>query len=222
MRAVAATDVIDARGVSPSRAPLQTGGALRAEDDTDEALIARAGRGDRLAASRLVLRHTDRIFAASWRILGDRASAEDATQETFLKLWTAAPNWRRDGASLKTWLYKVSMNACIDRLRKRGREAPESAAPETADRAPSADEAMIAEQRAQAIDAALAALPERQRLAVTLCHYEELSNIEAASVLGISVEAVESLLGRARRALRASLLDVAGREKGAAHDRAAV
>jgi RNA polymerase sigma-70 factor (ECF subfamily) len=195
------------------------GGRLAVGEDSDETLVARAGRGDRAAASALVLRHTDRIFAASYRMLGERAGAEDATQETFLRLWKNAARWRPQGAKFETWLYKVAMNVCLDRLRKRGREAPEEAAPERADSAPRADEQIMAEERRLAVEGALAELPERQRLAVTLCHYQELSNIEAAEIMEVSVDALESLLARGRRALRDALLARRGElMEGVRHD----
>lgn len=190
-------------------------------EDSDEALVARAGRGDRAAASALVLRHTDRIFAASYRMLGERAGAEDAVQETFLRLWKTAARWKPQGAKFETWLYKVAMNVCLDKLRKRGREAPEEAAPERADSAPRADEQLISEERRAAVETALADLPERQRQAITLCHYQELTNIEAADIMEISVEAVESLLARGRRALRDALFPQRGElMEGARHDAA--
>lgn len=174
-------------------------------EDTDEALAARAGRGDRLAASALVARHTDRIFAASYRMMGNRAAAEDVTQETFLRLWKNAARWRPQGARIETWLYKVAMNLCIDTLRKRRREAPQEAAPERADPGLRADERLAVGERRNAVEAAIASLPDRQRMAITLCYFEECSNIEAAESLGVSIDAVESLLARARRALKMKL-----------------
>jgi RNA polymerase sigma-70 factor (ECF subfamily) len=171
----------------------------------------------------LVLRHTDRIFAASYRMLGDRAGAEDAVQETFLRLWKNAARWKPQGAKFETWLYRVAMNVCLDRLRKRGREAPEEAAPEQVDSSPRADQQMISEERRAAVERALAGLPERQRLAITLCHYQELSNIEAAEIMEISVEAMESLLARGRRTLRDLLWERRGElTEGASHDAATV
>ncbi|MEL7486791.1 MAG: RNA polymerase sigma factor [Pseudomonadota bacterium] len=193
-------------GVFDGRAKTSDRGALRGSRDTDEDLIARAGEGDRLAASELVLRHTDKIMGACYRMLGERSAAEDAAQETFLRLWKHAGKWRNEGAKFETWLYRVAMNVCLDRLRKRGREAPEEAAPEQVDHGPRADALLIEEERRAMIETALARLPDRQRLAITLCHYQELSNIEAAKIMETSVEAVESLLSRARRALRERLL----------------
>lgn len=178
------------------------------EDDSDDALVKRAGRGDRLAASRLIARHSPKILAVCTRMLGERASAEDCAQETFLKLWRSADRWRPGRAKFETWLYRVATNACIDRLRQR---KPETAAEETldyaeyADGAPLADDGMIAEERRAIIEAALGALPARQRLAVVLSHYQEMSCADAAAVMEVSVDAFESLLARARRSLKESL-----------------
>ena len=176
--------------------------------DTDADLVARAGQGDRLAASELVLKHTDKIMGVCFRMLGDRASAEDATQETFIRLWKHASRWRDKGAKIETWLYRVASNICLDRLRKTGREAPEDAIPEQVDRAKPADAAMIEDEQRAIIENALNSLAERQRLAITLCHYQELSNIEAAEIMETTVEAVESLLSRARRNLRERLVSM--------------
>ncbi len=97
------------------------------------------------------------------------------------------------------------MNICLDQLRKRKRDAPEDAAPEQMDSADRQDQTIFLRERRFAIDEALARLPERQRLAITLCHYQELTNIEAAEIMEISVDALESLLARGRRALKESL-----------------
>ena len=177
-------------------------------DDTfesDETLVQRAGRGDRRAAAMLVERHTDKIYAVCFRMLGAQHAAEDAAQETFLRLWRNAAKWKPAGAKFETWLYRVAMNLCLDQLRKRKRDAPEDAAPEQVDHAARPDEAFFAGEKRFLIDDALAQLPDRQRMALTLCHYQELSNIEAAKVMDISVDALESLLARGRRGLRERL-----------------
>lgn len=176
------------------------------DGDSDEALVARAGRGDRLAASILIARHSPKVLSLCGRILFDRAGAEDAAQETFLKLWENAARWKPQGARLETWLHRVAANACFDRLRKSKREAPEEDGGELIDGDPSADERLVAEDRRRAVERALAGLPDRQRMVVTLCHYQEMSNIEAAATMSISVEAVESLLSRARRSLKEQLV----------------
>lgn len=149
------------------------------------------------------------IYAACYRMLGAQHAAEDATQETFLRLWKNAAKWKPRGAKFETWLYRVAMNYCLDQLRKGKREAPEEAAPGgmegRADSADRQDQKIFLTERRFAIDEALEQLPERQRLAITLCHYQELTNIEAAEIMEISVDALESLLARGRRALRDQL-----------------
>lgn len=181
------------------------GALLNQDADSDEALVRRAGAGDRTAAAQLVERHSRMIYAVSYRMLGSKAAAEDAAQETFLRLWKHAAKWKPQGAKFETWLYRIAMNICLDQLRKRKREAPEEAAPERADPAERQDETIFAAERRFAIDEALERLPERQKTAIALCHYQELSNIEAAEIMEISVDALESLLARGRRALKESL-----------------
>lgn len=171
-------------------------------EESDETLVRKAGRGDRDAAALLVERHTNRIYAVCYRMLGGKAAAEDAAQETFLRLWKNAHRWEPKGAKFQTWLIRIAMNYCLDQLRKSGREAPEEAAPEQIDTADRPDDSLLATERKRQIGVALEKLPARQRLAITLCHFEEMSNIEAAKVMDVSVEAIESLLSRARRSLR--------------------
>jgi RNA polymerase sigma-70 factor (ECF subfamily) len=182
---------------------------LKQDADSDEALVKRAGGGDKIAATMLVERHTRMIYAASYRMLGSKHAAEDAVQETFLRLWRHASKWKPTGAKFETWLYRVAMNICLDQLRKSKRIAPEEAAPggmdAQTDGADRQDQAIFLRERRFAIDEALARLPERQKMAITLCHFQELSNIEAAEIMEISVDALESLLARGRRGLKESL-----------------
>ncbi|MFO1141134.1 MAG: RNA polymerase sigma factor [Amaricoccus sp.] len=171
---------------------------------SDAELLGGYAGGDQSAARTLTLRHAPRVFALARRMLGDVAEAEDVTQETMLRLWRIAPDWEEGRAAVGTWLYRVASNLCVDRLRRR-REVGSDALPELADEAPGAAARLEARDRAAALEAALAALPERQRLAVVLRHFEERPNPEIAAILGVSVEAVESLLARGRRDLAARL-----------------
>lgn len=173
--------------------------------ERDEALVARVADGNSIAYEQLVLRHADRFLALAERLLGERMEAEDALQEAFGKLWSRAGSFNPDTARFTTWFYRVVANACYDRLRRRRRMQPLPEGWDAADDRPGADETIAEGQRAVAVRAALDGLPERQRLAVVLCYFEDISNIEAAETMEISVKALESLLVRARKALRDGL-----------------
>jgi len=177
--------------------------------DPDAELVARAGRGDRAAAQALMARHLPKMMMLARRMLSDQGEAEDAVQDAFMRLWTHAARWQPGRAKFETWLYRVTLNQCYDRLRRR-QTAPLDEALEVPD--PAAGPETVHENTvlAASIEAALASLPERQRAAIVLCHYQECGNIEAAEILGISVEALESLLARGRRALRQRLRHLRG------------
>ena len=144
--------------------------------DPDEDLVRRVGQGDPAAIQAMVARKLPRMLALAQRMLGDAVEAEDVAQEAMLRAWRQAPAWVSGRAKFDTWLHRVALNLCYDRLWRR-REIPTDA------------------------------VPDRQREAIVLCHYQELSNIEAAGLMEISIEALESLLSRGRRALRQALAD---------------
>jgi len=176
----------------------------------DGALMVLFAHGDRAAARLLTERLLPRAFRHAARVLGDRAEAEDVAQEAMLRLWRAAEGWQTDGAARPaTWLHRVVANLSIDRLRRSGRSVA-LGDDDFADDAPGAEAWLQQAGRMDALDAALARLPERQRQAVVLRHIEELSNPEIAEILGLGVEAVESLTARGKRALTAAL---AGRKE---------
>ncbi len=170
-------------------------------EDPDAGLIARVGQGDAAATRAMVNAKLPRVLALARRMLGDAAEAEDVAQETFLRVWRQAARWRPGAARFDTWLHLVTLNLCRDRLRRR-RETTVPAMPEPVDPAPRADAALDEAAQARAVQAAIAALPQRQREAILLVHYQDLTNIAAAQAMAISVEALESLLSRGRRALR--------------------
>ena len=174
------------------------------QNQRDAELLARFSKGDRAAALALTSRLAPVVFAQAFRMLGDRAEAEDVTQESLLRLWKAAPGWDATRAKITTWLYRVTSNLCIDCLRKSNRNSGDEV-PEVADETPGIDRKLQATARAQALQHALQTLPDRQRQALILRHIEDLSNPEISDIMEISVEAVESLVSRGRRALASTL-----------------
>lgn len=190
---------------------------LDARSRDDEAdLLAAFASGDAAAARVLTARLLPRVFRFAVRVLGDRAEAEDVAQDAMLRLWRQAPDWRPGEAQVSTWLFRVASNLCTDRLRRR-RSRPLASlddAGDPQDTAPGVEARLHLAARLAALQAALADLPDRQRQAVVLRHFEGLTNPEIADVLGVGVEAVESLTARGKRALSAAL---AGRKEELGH-----
>lgn len=173
------------------------------DGESDEALMLRIARGDERAFRTLAPRYALRAASLARRICGNAADAEDIVQEAFLRVWINAPRWRPE-AAFRTWFYRIVFNLALNKKR-RAPFAPLDAAGDPADPAPRADAALLRAEEARRIADAIAALPARQRSAIALTYDDELSNAEAASVLGTSVSAFETLLVRARRTLRAKL-----------------
>jgi RNA polymerase sigma-70 factor (ECF subfamily) len=144
------------------------------------------------------------VLGIARRMLRDDAEAEDVAQEALLRLWRNAAGLELGESGVRPWLRRVASNLCIDRVRAQRNTSLGDALPEEAE--PASQLTQLAEQDlGKRVDAALKALPERQRLALTLFHYEGMSQIEVGNVMGISDEAVESLLARARRTLKGAL-----------------
>lgn len=182
--------------------------------DPDEELVRRVGQGDPAAIQAMVARKLPRMLALAQRMLGDAAEAEDVAQDAMLRAWKQAPRWTPGQAKFDTWLHRVALNLCYDRLRRR-RETPTATPPDQPYTGPAPDRGLLAADVGARVDAALTRLPDRQREAIVLCHYQELTNIEAAALMAVSVEALESLLSRGRRALRLALADIRPGAEGA-------
>ena len=176
-------------------------------DISDDVLLARFAKGDSAAARALTLRLTPGVLAHAVRLLGNDAEAEDISQEAMLRLWKVAPDWRAGEAKVSTWLYRVVSNLCIDRLRKAQPDGLDTI-PEPEDPRDGPADVLQRHTRARALQSALGRLPFRQRQAVVLRDLQGLANPDIAEIMETSVEAVESLLTRGRKALSA---DLAGR-----------
>lgn len=174
--------------------------------DDDRTLLARVGARDASAFRVLVGRHLPAVLGVARRMLRDDAEAEDVAQESMVKLWQSGAGLEIGNGGVRPWLRRVAVNMCIDRIRAGRRTDVTDEVPEQ--EVAASQLATLAEGDMSArVNAALLELPERQRQALVLFHYEGLSQSGVAEILGVSDEAVESLLSRARRALRTALKD---------------
>lgn len=170
----------------------------------DDTLMERVAQRDGAAFRSLIEAYRDRPYRIAWRMLGDAAEAEDVAQEALLRLWSHAGEWRPGGPGVAAWLARVATNLCLDRLRRR-RFTGDDEVPEQVDESPLADATMDEETMRTKTMTAIQSLPERQRAAIVLTYYEEQGNAAAAEMLEMNIKAFESLLLRARQALRAAL-----------------
>jgi RNA polymerase sigma-70 factor (ECF subfamily) len=183
---------------------------------SDEDLFEAVSGGDEAAFAALVDRHLPKVLALATRMTGSHAEADDVAQEALLRVWTRGSLWRPGSAKFGTWLHRVTMNLCIDRLRRRTFQPIEDAETLPDQSSDPASDAESSELK-RAVEAALDALPGKQKAAIVLCHYEGFTGKEAAAILGISVLAVQSLLVRARSTLRQTLAGYAD-DAGGPHD----
>lgn len=175
-------------------------------ESSDEELAQQAGRGDHAAFSALVRKYSQRFYRAAYRILRNGNEAEEVVQQAYLKYWSDPRLFDPSrGVKWSTWFYRVVLNACLDRSRRRGREVYSDAIEASPNPAPTAEQDLESLQKNRALTQALGALPERQRSALQLCFWEGLSNQEAADVLGLRLKALQSLLVRGKENLRAAL-----------------
>ncbi|MEL7445428.1 MAG: sigma-70 family RNA polymerase sigma factor [Pseudomonadota bacterium] len=169
----------------------------------ESALVARIAARDEAAFREVISRHAPMLHRIAYRMMGDAHEAEDIAQEAMLRLWDHAPRWKGGGLLPAAWLKRVTVNLAIDRLRVAKRISGDEA-PEQVDQDRLADAQIETREEQDRARALIASLPDRQRAAIILTYYEELPNIEAANVLDMNIKAFESLLHRARAALRKS------------------
>lgn len=178
-------------------------------EESDEALMLRIADGDRIAYDTLVKRHLQRVYALARGMVYRQQDAEDVAQDVFMRIWIYAKRWESGHSAVTTWLHRIVMNCCFDHLRKRAKQPLGGYdADVLPDEGKDVEGQMAAAQQKDKIRRALQELPERQRMAVTLCYLQEMTNVEAAKVMDVHIKALEGLLVRARKALRPVLEDV--------------
>jgi RNA polymerase sigma-70 factor (ECF subfamily) len=175
------------------------------EEPSDEQLLERTAAGDQRAFRPLIARHMGRAIRLAQAIIGNASDADDIAQDAFLRVWRQAGSFDPDIARFTTWLHRIVVNLAIDRTR-RTRTEPIELAEDVPSDEPGALVVLIAAEERDVVRSALGKIPERQRAAIALFHLEGSSVREAASAMSMSEKAFESLLTRARQALKQSVL----------------
>ncbi len=187
--------------------------------EPDDELMHRVQGRDQAAFGRLLARHLSSIHRYLMRLTDSRADADELSQETFLRLWQRAGRYRPGTVKLTTWLHRIAHNLAVDELRRRHTRPGASPGPSgesddgstvadtAADRVTDPEALALSREAGQRLHAAIGALPANQRAALLLCQVQGFSNREAAAILGVSVRSLESLVARARRSLRHTVID---------------
>ncbi len=171
-------------------------------DKQDDELLALIQDGSHPAFSALVERHSERFYRLAYRYLQNREAAEDAVQDAFIKLWENPALWQPGRNSrFTTWFYRIVVNLCLD-MRKKKKPEPLEDETAVADERETVDESMMRAEKQRLLEREIAALPERQRMALTLCFDEEMTNQEAADAMGLHLKALQSLIMRAKTTLK--------------------
>lgn len=189
---------------------------------TDEKLIEQSREGSQEAFSLLVRRHESAVYSICYRTLGHAGEAEDLAQEAFLRLYRNLDKFR-PGARLRPWLHKITVNACLDALRKRkdpmlslDEICEGQSEPPIPHRGTLPEEACLGREAQMAVHQALLQLPGEYRIALVLRYLEELSYQEVADALGVPLSTVETRIFRAKKMLGQVLTSPAdGGEEGA-------
>jgi RNA polymerase sigma-70 factor (ECF subfamily) len=174
----------------------------------DNELLSLIQNGNSQAFSTLVERHSQRFYRLAYRYLQSREAAEDVVQDAFIKLWQSPALWQPEkNSKFTTWFYRIVVNLCLD-LRKRKTPGPLDDGMQLIDEREPMEEKMIRAQEQKMLEKEIAALPERQRMALNLCFDEGLSNQEAAEIMGINLKALQSLIMRAKTTLKTRLASI--------------
>ena len=178
--------------------------ASRLAEESDQTLAALISQGDAIAFQVLMERHINMHLSFAERMMGNRQEAEDIVQDAFSKLWIHAEKFDPSRSKFTTWFYRIVMNRCLDKKRKKT-SLPLPQNYETVDQREDPSESLAKKQRERTIRQALNKIPGRQRAAINLCYFEGLSNQQAADILKLNIKALESLLCRGRKNLKTLL-----------------
>ena len=167
-------------------------------EKSDQELLALIQGGSHPAFAELVERHTTRFYRLAYRYVQNHETAEDLVQEAFLRLWENPATWQPErNSKFTTWFYRIVVNLCLDSRKRKQPVALDEEIPLVDEREP-ADQMIIRAQEQKMLEREIAALPERQRIALNLCFDEGLTNQEAAEIMGLNLKALQSLIMRAK------------------------
>jgi RNA polymerase sigma-70 factor, ECF subfamily len=182
-----------------------------------EALIRRCQRGDKLAAEVLIRRHQNYVYRLCWLVMRNEQDAEDMTQETFIRAFRALPRFEiREATSFEAWLYRIAVNACRTRMRRKWYQALPWSEPTpqvVAEPDEQPDHLAIRGEQRDSILQAVNSLDEKHRLVILLRYYAGLSNEEIARTLEIPCGTVRSRLHFARQRLKELLAEHEGEKE---------
>jgi RNA polymerase sigma-70 factor (ECF subfamily) len=171
-----------------------------------EALVRRCQQGDRLAIEVLIRRYQNYVYRLCYLVMRNEQDAEDMTQETFIRAFRALPRFEiREGKNLEGWLYRIAVNACRSRMRRKWYQVlpwPDPAPPLVSEVEAQPDRVVMQDEERQRMMAAIDSLGEKHRLVVVLRYYGGFSNEEIAEALSIPSGTVRSRLHVARKRLR--------------------
>jgi RNA polymerase sigma-70 factor (ECF subfamily) len=184
---------------------------INKKHDADVDVIKLVAKGDEKAFEQLVLKYQQAVFNTIYRYTGNRDDVQDLAQEIFIKVWRNAEKFKGK-SKFSTWLYRIVVNHCINYQRKHKHKhasldelTEKGITPESLKVRPDWEQ----KRRVELVRKAVNELPDRQRMALVLSQYEGRSYKEIAEIMKVSVSSVESLLFRARSALRVKLAKVA-------------
>lgn len=175
---------------------------MATESPDDEYLLRQIQKGDNAAFATLVKRHSTKYYNLAFRYMLNRESAEDVVQTAFLKLFENPGIWNpKKKVKFTTWFYRIVVNLCLDNKKKYTTvQLPETF--EVSDGKLNQEEETLAQETKTLLAAEIASLPDRQKTALILCFYEDMSHKEAAEILAVSIQALQSLLMRAKETLK--------------------
>jgi len=182
-----------------------------------EILIRQSQRGDGQAIETLIRRYQDYVYRLCYLVMRNEQDADDMTQETFIRACRALPRFElRKDTSFEAWLYRIAVNCCRSRMRRKWYQVlpwPEPAPQIVAEVEKQPDRRMLQGEQRDEILEAINALGEKHRLVVILRYYAGLSNEEIARTLNIPSGTVRSRLHTARQRLKAQLASMEGNEE---------